>query len=203
MDARPRTIRDILYTGDQYIIPFFQRYYSWEKKHWDQLRKDIWTLMEDKAKNVHFLGPLVCTPTQHVPGAVTGYQLIDGQQRLATLTVLLAALRDVAALRGLTSMAEEVAEDYLLHKRQKGTERYKVLPRLGDRETLIAIVEGQDSAQFGDRRIFQAWKCFRRYVEHWTRKDTETQLRRLLDAVSRRLSRELRVFSMLQLPWRC
>jgi hypothetical protein len=188
MDARPRTIRDILYTGDQYIIPFFQRYYSWEKKHWDQLRKDIWTLMEDEAKNVHFLGPLVCTPTQHVPGAVTGYQLIDGQQRLATLTVLLAALRDVAALRGLTSMAEEVAEDYLLHKRQKGTERYKVLPRLGDRETLIAIVEGQDSAQFGDRRIFQAWKYFRRYVEHWARKDTEAQLRRLLDAVSRRLS---------------
>src|SRR4029077_15023309 len=54
MDARPRTIRDILYTGDQYIIPFFQRHYSWEKKHWDQLRKDIWTLMEDEAKNVHF-----------------------------------------------------------------------------------------------------------------------------------------------------
>ena len=188
MDARPRTVRDILYTGDQYIIPFFQRYYSWEKKHWDQLRKDIWALMEDDSKDVHFLGPFVCTRTQNVPGSVTGYQLIDGQQRLATLTVLLAALRDVAVTRGLPSMAEEIGENYLLHKRQQGTERYKVLPRLGDREALIAIVEGQDSTKFEDRRIFQAWKYFRRYVEHWARKDTEIQLRRLLDAVSRRLS---------------
>jgi hypothetical protein len=188
MDARPRTIRDILYSGDQYIIPFFQRYYSWEKKHWDQLRKDVWALMEAEAKDVHFLGPLVCTRTQNVPGSVTGYQLIDGQQRLATLTVLLAALRDVAVGRGLLTLAEEVTEDYLVHKRQKGTEHYKVLPRLGDRETLIAIVERQDLTPFEDRSIFQAWKYFRRYVEHWVRKDTETQLRRLLDAVSRRLS---------------
>ena len=188
MDARPRTVRDILYTGDQYIIPFFQRHYSWEKKHWDQLRKDIWALMEDDSKEVHFLGPLVCTRTQNVPGSITGYQLIDGQQRLATLTVLLAALRDVAVTRCLPSMAEEIGENYLLHKREQGTERYKVLPRLGDREALIAIVEGQDSTKFEDRGIFKAWKYFRRYVEHWARKDAEIQLRILLDAVSRRLS---------------
>src|SRR5208337_990905 len=107
---------------------------------------------------------------------------------LATLTVLLAALRDVAVTRNLPDMAEEIAENYLLHKRQQGTERYKVLPRLGDREALIAIIEGQDSTPFEDRRIFQAWKYFRRYVEHWARKDTEVQLHTLLDAVSRRLS---------------
>lgn len=189
MDARPRTVRDILYTGDQYIIPFFQRYYSWEKKHWDQLRKDIWALMDDDGKNVHFLGPLVCTRTQNVPGVVTGYQLIDGQQRLTTLTLLLVAIRDIAKVRNIPGMAEEVTENYLLHKRQRGTDRYKVLPRLGDREALTAIVDGQeDMSAYEDRRIFQAWKYFRRFVEHWARKDTETQLRRLFDAVSHRLS---------------
>ena len=70
MDARPKTVRDILHTGDQYIIPLFQRYYSWQKEHWDRLRKDIWALMEDESKPVHFLGPLVCTPTSHFPGSV-------------------------------------------------------------------------------------------------------------------------------------
>ncbi len=89
MDARPKTVRDILHTGDQYIIPLFQRYYSWQKEHWDRLRKDIWALMEDESKPVHFLGPLVCTPTSHFPGSVPAYQLIDGQQRLTTLTLLL------------------------------------------------------------------------------------------------------------------
>jgi uncharacterized protein with ParB-like and HNH nuclease domain len=111
MDARPKTVRDILHTGDQYIIPLFQRYYSWKKEHWDRLRKDIWALMEDESKPVHFLGPLVCTPTSHFPGSVPAYQLIDGQQRLTTLTLLLAALRNVAMSRGLTNLAEEVSED--------------------------------------------------------------------------------------------
>jgi uncharacterized protein with ParB-like and HNH nuclease domain len=58
MQAQPKTIRDILHTGDQYIIPLFQRFYSWEKTHWEKLRMDIWALMEDGAKPVHFLGPL-------------------------------------------------------------------------------------------------------------------------------------------------
>jgi hypothetical protein len=188
MDARPRTIRDILYSGDQYIIPFFQRHYLWEKEHWDRLRKDIWTLMEDEAKNVHFLGPLVCTRTQNVPGAVTGYQLIDGQQRLTTLTVLLAALRDVAMTRKFTDIAEDVTENYLLHKRQQGTDRYKVLPRVGDREALTAIVEGTDATAFQERRIFQAWRYFRRNVEHWARKDAEARLRSLFDTVCHQLT---------------
>ncbi len=188
MDARPKSIRDILHTGDQYVIPLFQRYYSWKKEHWDRIRKDLWALMDDHEKDVHFLGPLVCTPTSHFPGSVPAYQLIDGQQRLTTLTILLAAIRDVAVMRNLSSLAEEVTEDYLLHKRKQGSERFKVLPRFGDREALNAIVEGQDLTPYSDRQVFHAWKYFRRHVEHWARKDSEQQLHRLLDTVSRRLS---------------
>ena len=189
MDARPKTVRDILHTGDQYLIPLFQRYYSWTKVHWERLRKDIWALMEDDAKAVHFLGPLVCTPTSHYPGSVPSYQLIDGQQRLTTLTLLLAALRDVAVSRKVKDLPDEVSEDYLLHKRKQGTERYKVLPRLGDREALTAIVEGQrDLSAFADTQVVRAWSYFRRHVQHWARKDEEQKLRKLLDTVSRRLS---------------
>jgi hypothetical protein len=188
MDARPKTVRDILHTGDQYIIPLFQRNYSWKKEHWDRLRKDIWALMEDGAKQMHFLGPLVCTQTAHFPGSVPAYQLIDGQQRLTTLTVLLAAVRDVALARGLKELPEEVSEDYLLHKRKTGTERYKVLPRLGDREVLTAIIEGQDPAQFSGSGIVDALRYFRRHVGHLARQNSEQQLRKLLDAVAARLS---------------
>ena len=64
MDARAKTVREILHSGDQYLIPFFQRYYSWKHRHWEQLRADVWALMEDPDVNSqHFLGPLVCTPT--------------------------------------------------------------------------------------------------------------------------------------------
>jgi uncharacterized protein with ParB-like and HNH nuclease domain len=85
MQAQPKTIRDILHTGDQYIIPLFQRFYSWEKTHWEKLRMDIGALMEDGAKPVHFLGPLVCTLPPRLPGNSSAFQLIDGQQRITTL----------------------------------------------------------------------------------------------------------------------
>jgi hypothetical protein len=81
-------------------------------------------------KPVHFLGPLVCTLPPRLPGNSSTFQLIDGQQRVTTLTILLAAIRDVARSRNLNDFAEEVTEDYLLFKRKQGSDRYKVLPRL-------------------------------------------------------------------------
>ncbi len=188
MQAQPKTIRDILHTGDQYIIPLFQRFYSWEKSHWERLRMDIWALMENGAKPVHFLGPLVCTQLQRLPGNVSAFQLIDGQQRITTLTILLAAIRDVARSRNLDDFAEEVTEDYLLFKRKQGSDRYKVLPRLGDREVLTAMIEGHDMSGFSNSGVFEAWKYFHRHVQHWSRKDTKNQLAKLLDVITTRLN---------------
>src|ERR1035438_8816531 len=166
MQAQPKTIRDILHTGDQYIIPLFQRYYSWEKSHWERLRMDIWALIENGSKPIHFLGPLVCTQLSRLPGNSPAFQLIDGQQRITTLTILLSAIRDVALSRNLNDFAEEVTEDYLLFKRKQGSDRYKVLPRLGDREVLTAMVEGHDMTGFAVSRVFEAWKYFYRHVQH-------------------------------------
>lgn len=188
MQAQPKTIRDILHTGDQYIIPLFQRFYSWEKTHWEKLRMDIWALMEDGAKPVHFLGPLVCTLPPRLPGNSSAFQLIDGQQRITTLTILLSAIRDVAHSRGLSDFAEEVTEDYLLFKRKQGSDRYKVLPRLGDREVLTAMIEGHDMSAFADSRVYEGWKYFHRHVQHLSRKDTQTQLKKLLDVIATRLN---------------
>ena len=122
------------------------------------------------------------------PENAPAYQLIDGQQRLTTLTLLLAALRNVAMSRGLTNLADEVSEDYLLHKRKQGTEHYKILPRLGDREALSAIIDGNDLAAHMDSRIYSALKYFHRHAEHWARHRAEQSLRQLLDTVTRRLA---------------
>jgi len=188
MDARPKRVSEILHTGDQYVIPLFQRHYSWGKDHWERLKNDIWALLGSDGKEQHFLGPLVCTATSHVPGRIPAYQLIDGQQRLTTITIILAALRDVAHNRKLNDLADEISEDYLVHKRKEDSEHYKVLPRLGDREALIAIIEGGDREQYREFGVFHAWKYFYRHIEHYARTDSETNLRQLLEAISARLS---------------
>ena len=188
MDARAKTVRDILHTGDQYIIPLFQRYYSWTRKHWERLWNDLLALVEGEPSSQHFLGPLVCTPSGHVPTEIHAYQLIDGQQRLATLTVLLAAMRDVATEHGLNELAEEITEDYLLHKRKKGTDRYKVVPRLGDREALVAIVENRDEKEYRKFGITRAKRHFRRRIAKWVDANSADALPRLFQTVAGRLS---------------
>lgn len=70
MEARVKTAREILHSGDQYLIPFFQRFYSWDNKHWKRLLDDL-TALDSSAEGMHFLGPLVCAPAKHVPGEVT------------------------------------------------------------------------------------------------------------------------------------
>ena len=114
MEAHVKTVREILHSGDQFLVPFFQRHYSWGKENWQRLRDDVTALTEETDETKHFLGPLVCSPFHPVPGEVTPYQLIDGQQRLMTLTLALAALRDIAKETGLNDLADEIQEDYLL-----------------------------------------------------------------------------------------
>ena len=189
MDARAKTVREILHSGDQYLIPFFQRYYSWKRRHWDRLRADVWALLDDPAGNSqHFLGPLVCTPINHVPGEIPAYQLIDGQQRLTTLTLMLSALRDVASEQGIDDLAEEVTEDYLIHKRKKALQRYKVVPRIGDREALIAVIEGKIEKQHKQFSVYRAWQYFRKQIAELAVEDVESKLRKLFVALTGRLS---------------
>ena len=188
MDAKARTVSEILHAGEQYLIPFFQRQYSWTQKHWERLRDDLWVLAGDDTTSQHFLGPLVCTPTEHVPGEVTPYQLIDGQQRLTTLTVLLSAIRDIAKGHGLPLLAEEITDNFLVHKYRKGVQRYKVMPRAVDRDALIAVVEGQVGKIHETFGVCRAWRFFQGQVQELVKDDPEKMLRRLFVAVSSRLS---------------
>jgi hypothetical protein len=187
MDAHAKTVTAILRAGDQYLVPFFQRHYSWKQKHWKQLRNDLWALCEDGESSQHFLGPLVCTPMKIVPTELPKYQLIDGQQRLTTLTVLLAALRDVALENGNEALAEEIQEDFLLNKRKKDLQRYKVVPRLGDRDAFVAVVEGRDTEPFRHFGLVRAWQYYRREVRELLAKAPE-RLEALLRAVTGQLS---------------
>ena len=186
MDARAKSVREILQAGDQYLIPFFQRNYSWQKKHWERLRDDVWALLEQQDDSLHFMGPLVCTRAPSVPTEIPAYQLIDGQQRLTTLTIFLCALRDVAISWEKTELAQEIEEDYLIHRRKSGLQRYKVLPRIGDRETLTAMVDRRD-ADNTDTNIHRAHNFFRHEIDAWAGGDGD-KLKMLFVALTGRLS---------------
>jgi hypothetical protein len=102
---------------------------------------------------------IVCVPEAHVPGVVPAYQVIDGQQRLTTLSLLLAAIRDSALTTGWNELAAEIEENYLVHRFKKGAERYKVHPRLRDRASYLGIIDSNREAlaDSPDSRIVKAY----------------------------------------------
>ena len=94
MKASETSLRNLLEGTKQFQIPLFQRPYSWKEKNWNALWEDLMSLYNEEVKGFYFLGPIV---TQSVPGTAEGispFIVIDGQQRLTTLTILLAALRN-------------------------------------------------------------------------------------------------------------
>ncbi|MEI8374535.1 MAG: DUF262 domain-containing protein [Planctomycetota bacterium] len=78
MDAKAKAVREILHSGDQFLAPFFQRFYSWHRAHWERLRSGLMALLEAPSRKQHFLGPLVCAAMNPVPGDIHAFQLIDG-----------------------------------------------------------------------------------------------------------------------------
>jgi hypothetical protein len=89
----------------QYRIPLFQRPYVWEEhKNWQPIWEDIRTLVENTIRagdpKPHFLGAIVLDQVLNQTGAIESRQVIDGQQRLTTLQLMLAAFRDLAAELG-------------------------------------------------------------------------------------------------------
>ena len=77
----------------QFLIPVFQRDYSWTEAECEQLWEDILNIASDKTERGHFLGSVVYISTEDSVASFTQWLLIDGQQRVTTLTLLLAALR--------------------------------------------------------------------------------------------------------------
>ncbi|MDP2805399.1 MAG: DUF262 domain-containing protein [Gallionellaceae bacterium] len=107
MDARPISVCKLFEDEGCYLIPIFQRGYVWERKsQWQPLWADICAQVE-RDQNAqrhaprnprcqHFLGAVVINAHEARTGQANRFEVIDGQQRITTLYLLLAALRDVA-----------------------------------------------------------------------------------------------------------
>jgi uncharacterized protein with ParB-like and HNH nuclease domain len=140
MQASETTIRKLIEGSKQYVIPLFQRPYSWTQKHWSTLWQDVLELVDNPNSRPHFFGSTVTAPARSVPQGVGKWLLIDGQQRLTTTQLLLAALRDAATQIDAQGLAQKIEGQSLLTAYEADDEQLKVLPTQGDREAFRAII---------------------------------------------------------------
>ena len=140
MQASETTIRKLIEGSKQYVIPLFQRPYSWTQKHWSTLWQDVLELVDNPNSRPHFFGSTVTAPAKSVPQGVGKWLLIDGQQRLTTTQLLLAALRDAATQIDAQGLAQKIEGQSLLTAYEADDEQLKVLPTQGDREAFRTII---------------------------------------------------------------
>ena len=186
MDAKAKPIEEILHSGHQFLVPFFQRNYSWKRDNWERLSNDIWSLMDERDRKKHFLGPLVCAGMPPMPGEVVKFQLIDGQQRLTTLSLLLLAIKNVAREKGDDELADEIHETFLVHRHKKGLQRYKLVPRTGDREVYQAMLDNKPYDSTTPRLLTEGYDYFRKLVQTFSVDDAQ-KLKVLFDTVINRI----------------
>ena len=189
MKADIATVAALLKGSSIFLIPHFQRAYSWEKRQWERLWSDVLGIAADTGTRKHFIGPLVCAATVPVAGDnITRFEVIDGQQRLTTMSVLFGALRDAAIELGDSELAAEIAEDFLVHHRRKDAMRYKLIPRTADRAVWQKLVERHENAASDTSSIDDPWLWFREQTRAIAAREGSSGIRRIIHAAGQRLA---------------
>ncbi|PGH40389.1 MAG: hypothetical protein CRN43_03310 [Candidatus Nephrothrix sp. EaCA] len=142
MKATETKLLEIIEGTKQYVIPLFQRTYSWTKKEWEDLWEDLVALSEMENPRTHFIGSIVNMQTVSVPEGVAKFLLIDGQQRLTTIFVLLILLRNKAKESQNQEFADEINNTLLVNPYKRDNDFYKLMPTQVDREAYQNLING-------------------------------------------------------------
>ena len=128
----------------QFRVPLWQRQYTWRIGDHRLLWRDILEQYAhasdgaDAARSGHFLGSIVLSPVPSAASEVASYLIVDGQQRLTTLMLILAAIRDAAAKTDARAI-ERYDELYLINKFQTGLSRFRLLRTQADRLSFLGL----------------------------------------------------------------
>ena len=151
MHAKDWKLNDVLQERQQWVIPVYQRHYAWETREdkqiptlWEDLRDRAEEKLDGEDVKPHFVGAIIYSqPTDQPFGTVNKRFLVDGQQRITTFNLVLAALRDNAKENGCEQISNAVSE-YLFNAVSGGMadpekEKFKLWSSSFDRPFFVAI----------------------------------------------------------------
>ncbi len=151
----------------QFVIPIYQRTYSWKTTQWQQLWNDVRRIAVDEGVSGHFVGSVVYVEKGlYQLSAVPQVLVIDGQQRLTTITLLLAALGKAIEERGgaTSTNRKKITNYYLVNGEEEGDLRHKLVLTQSDRETLARIVDGTELPEVASARVVEAYRFFEEQI---------------------------------------
>ena len=168
MKATEAKLLGFLKKSPQFIIPIYQRTYSWTEAQCRQLWEDILRAGGNDEISAHFIGSIVYIEEglYHVTSQ-SPLLVIDGQQRLTTVSLIVEALArhlgDSEPIDGFS--AKKLRHYYLLNPLEDGKQRYKLLLTQTDEQTLLAIVEQKPLPDLASMRLRENFGFFKEQVK--------------------------------------
>ncbi len=156
----------------QFVIPIYQRVYSWEKEQCKQLWDDIVKTGGNDQMNGHFIGSIVFVQDGIYTTNYNELLIIDGQQRLTTITLLFIALRNHLSdeVKILEKFSREKIESYLINSNKDGDKKFRLILSESDKDTLLFLIDkNKRKPSEPSSKIMENFKLF----EEWIRKNTD------------------------------
>ncbi len=148
---------------NQLVIPIYQRLYSWEKEQCKQLWDDIIKIGGDDKMDGHFIGSIlyVLDGITHSNNALL---IIDGQQRLTTITLLLIALKNHL---NDEVKRKEIENHYLINSDEKGDKKFRLILSESDKDTLLSLIDkDRRKPSEPSSKIVENFKLFEKWVSN-------------------------------------
>lgn len=170
MKATEANLLKFLRKSPQFVIPIYQRNYSWTAEQCRQLWSDLMRAGRDEKVQAHFIGSIVYV--ERGLSSVTSQEallVIDGQQRLTTSTLLIAALAKHFETQGLGELLEAFSNKklrnyYLLNPDEDGERHFKLILSETDKDTLLAILQNTPLPAEASSRITENYALFQELI---------------------------------------
>ncbi len=166
MEAKATTLLNFIKENqkNQLVIPIYQRLYSWEKEQCKQLWDDIIKIGGDDKMDGHFIGSILYV-LDRITHSDNALLIIDGQQRLTTITLLLTALRD-----HWSDKHKEIESHYLINSDKDGDKKFRLILSESDKDTLLSLIDkDRRNPSEPSSKIVENFKLF----EEWVSKNTD------------------------------
>lgn len=179
-------------SGVVYAIPRYQREYTWSRAQWDALFDD---LLENEPN--YFLGSIICINQSQDALSVQSLELVDGQQRMTTLSLLLAAIYQSFRVLPNLGMEQQIELYNLKHKLvlKKKSDQPRLIPQVQNynQQDYFAVLgkagildDVEQVQHAGNRRVLKAYRHFLWRIEQYLQELSEpvAGLQALLDKVN-------------------
>ena len=176
MKATEANLLEFIKKSNQFSIPIYQRLYSWTEKECERLWNDIITTGSKKDIPSHFIGSIMYIEKGlYQISKPEPLLIIDGQQRLTTVSLLLEALaRKIGDNEIIDGFSErKIREYYLINPLEDGDRKYKLLLSQNDRSTYISIIDQKEYPKEFSVRIKDIFEYFTNKIDELSENDIQ------------------------------